>query len=50
MTLFLDERTDDAIGVVLAAGLFTIAIAAAVRKQVRGPREGAFFDGARRAS
>lgn len=30
--LFLTERVDDAIGLLLASGLFTIAIAAVLRK------------------
>ena len=46
--LFLAKHANDATGLLLGAGLFNIAIAAAVRKSAA--REPAFFYGARRAS
>ncbi len=47
--LFLTERLDGAIGLFLATGLFTIAIAAVVRNELMG-RAGQFFYGAERTS
>ncbi len=48
--LFLAERPDGATALLLAAGLFTIAIAAVVRNDRMFPPKHAFSTGAPRAS
>jgi hypothetical protein len=49
-TLFLTERAKGATGLLLGAGLFTIAIRRGSAQMSRRAREAAFFCGARWAS